>query len=142
MSYATEVKLLILWLVGSGLASIVLTVVLLVRQPPDPDGYWRTVRRHAVVSALLCCCLPLLLLVVRTVVAVYENLGPLVLAYWWAPLLLIALGALAAGGWLLWRWQHAPVEVTTPLAPESLEPVPEPVLWSLPDADRHGSLPR
>lgn len=134
MSDRGEVLLLLLWLGASLIAAVVLMVVLTVRQPPDPDSFWRTVRRYFALACLICTPLPALLLLGKVSLFAYDTAGHL----WWVPLV---VAPFAAGGWLLWRWERpAPVE---PAVLETPQPPPEPVeMWSLVGEDRHGSLPR
>lgn len=131
MSYQSEVKLLAVWLVLALLAALVLMVVLLVRQPPEPEDFWRTVRLYFLLSCLLCTFLPVILLVVRTAYAMYEWGGPTLIGYWWVPLLVVGLVVLVGAGVWLYRWEHPEPE----LEGQEITAVPQIVvqpMWSAP----------
>lgn len=121
MSYASEMKLLGVWLAVALLASLVLFLVLLVRQPPPADEFWRTIRRYLILSVSLCCWLPVLSLLARTVYALYEWASPTALEWWWVPLMLVGLSAIGVGAVLLWRWHRSRPD------PVLLDPQPVPV---------------
>ena len=131
MSETGQVILLSILLAIGVMAAMVLTVVLLVSQPLDPDRYWLTVRRHLLLSLALCATLPALLLAGKLVVYIYEAAG----GFWWVPLLTLALAAVPVAGWLLHRWQREPEtgEEAMPRVPIDYPHQPErPVLmWSL-----------
>ena len=127
MSETGQVILLGVWLGGSVVAAMVLTVVLLVRQPPDPDRYWLTVRRHLLLSLALLATLPALMLAGKLVIYIYDAVG----GFWWVPLLTLTLAAVPVAGWLLHRWQREP-EAAVPLIGEAPQQPAQPVVgWSL-----------
>jgi hypothetical protein len=130
MSTEGQIILLLVGVAVGAVATPVLTVVLLVRQPPDQEGYWRTVRRHLTLSAALCCGLPLLLLFLRLGVSLFAVATPVLAAYWWTLPLTLAFTALGFGAWWLWKRERAPEDPEPLEAPQiDAEPVP---MWSAP----------
>lgn len=150
MTFTTELKLLLVWLVAAEIVALALTVVLLVRQSDPPS--WRSAGKTFLISSAIASCLPVLLLVLRVLQAVAGALASvtLVLAAWWW-VVPVALAVAGLGVVIMWhvrsREQDAsPVGSTAQLPsprPSNLEvaaaPV-QPTIWSLPDEYRVGGL--